>query len=110
MTSIFCFHIVCTLLGGGGPVAAPQQATNPQNYTAAPNNTGFKDAKFDECITSVLSSNCSLRRKSEALNRILELCQKTGGLDLAVLYKFTSLSDVVKAYVGYTSEVAQISI
>lgn len=98
MQSVFGFFFVRP--GAGGPAAAPQQAVNPQNYAAAPNNTGFKDAKFDECITNVLSSQVSLRRKSEALNRIIELCQKNGGLDLAVLYRFTSLSDVVKAYVG----------
>jgi hypothetical protein len=76
-----------------------QQSTSAQNYSAPLNAVGFKDAKFDECITNVLSPNVSLRRKSEALNRIIELCQKSGGLDLNQLYKFASLSDVVKTYV-----------
>ena len=86
-------------LGADSPSQPAQQAGTTQNYAATLNNVGFKDAKFDECITNVLSPNVSLRRKSEALNRIIELCQKNGGLDLNQLYKFTTLSDAVKTYV-----------
>lgn len=91
----------CLLYSGTtGPAPASQQPMANQNYAPAAHATGFKDAKFDECITNVLSSGVSLRRKSEALNRIIELCQKNGGLDLAMLYKFTTLPEVVKSYVG----------
>jgi len=89
-----------------GPVTpshgSQQQAPNPAHGAPA-NAMGFKDAKFEECIVNVLSMSCSLRRKSEALNRIIELCQKSGGLDLVLLYKFASLSEVIKTCVPCNS-------
>ena len=99
----FPFWNVKLTIGGEASAQATQQASPGQNYSGGLGSVGLKDAKFDECITNVLSPNVSLRRKSEALNRIIELCQKYGGLDLNQLYKFTTLSDAVKTYVVHQS-------
>lgn len=84
---------------GTGNAAQQNSSSSNANYTAPSNGGGLKEANFSECIPTILSPECTLRRKSEALNRVIELAQKSGGLDLVALYKFASLSEIVKTYV-----------
>ena len=86
-------------LGSAVPQQPTQTTANPQVSNQQMAATGFKDAKVDECITVVLSPNQTLRRKNEALSRIIEIAQKNGSLDMTQLYRFASLSDITKSYV-----------
>lgn len=104
-----CFSNVVDLVGSNTPQPPEQQGLPAQAHPQQANATGLPESKFEDLIAIVLSQNNSLRRKSEALNGIIGLAQSAGGLDLAQLYRFASLSEIVKTYV-IGKEVAVLSL